>query len=68
MSAPVIPSREAMVRDGIPPEVLAHFRARGAALRAEAIAAFGRTFVHWLEALRPGNHGPDLPLHTAPGR
>ena len=52
MNAPVIPSRDALVRDGIPPEVMAHFRARAAALRAEALAAFGRTFVHWLESLR----------------
>ena len=52
MNAPVIPSREAMVRDGIPPEVLAYFRARGEQVRAEAIAAFGRSFVHWLESLR----------------
>ena len=52
MSTPVIPSRDALVRDGIPPEVMAHFRARGEQLRAEALAAFGRTFVHWLESLR----------------
>jgi hypothetical protein len=65
--APRIPPREELVRDGIPPEVIAHFRERGEQLRAEAIAAFGRTFVHWLESLRPG-HGGDLSFPTGPSR
>ena len=43
--APVVPSRDCLVRDGIPAEVMAHFRERATTLRAEAIAASVRGLV-----------------------
>lgn len=41
--AVVIPDRETLLRDGIPPEVMQHFRHRASVLRLQAFAAlFGR--------------------------
>jgi hypothetical protein len=38
-----IPDREALLRDGIPPEVIQHFRRQARRLRADTFAsAFGR--------------------------
>ena len=50
---PSTPSRDAMVRDGIPPALLDWHREHARALRAHEIARLGAALAAWLQSLRP---------------
>lgn len=54
----VIPDREALLRDGIPPELMQHFRRQAVALRAQAFKAL----FHRLRAAAAGRREPAQPL------
>ncbi len=57
------PTREELIRDGIPPALIEFHVARAKALRALALAAFAADLKRWLESRRPG--GARLPRDTA---
>ena len=50
---PSTPSRDAMVRDGIPPALIDWHREHARALRAQEIARLGGALAAWLHSLRP---------------